>query len=136
MDKFGSQSINSLRTEIEQALTVVLEKHGLRLQVGTMRYTPLMCKIPVELHIADGSSVEQRAKEEFEACAHLFGFKPEDFGKTIMYGGKRYTVCGLRLNSQKYPIQAKLERTGKIYGLPAYALTGVPTRKGSAAIGQ
>ena len=130
MDNFSSQSVNSLRTEIEQALAPVLEKYGLRLEVGTMRYNALSCKVPVELHIADGSNVEQRAKEEFEACAHILGFKPEDFGKTIMYGGKRYTVCGLRLNSNKYPIQAKCEKNGKTYGLPAYALTGVPVKRG------
>lgn len=124
MEKFDSQNLRMLRTEIESALSDVLGKHGIKPTLGTIRFSSLSCKVSLEMKLAgtenaeDGGLGNAADKAEFELYATRFGLKPEDFGKKFVSRGYLYTITGIKPSRPKFPVSA-VRSDGKGFKFPA-----------------
>lgn len=115
---FDRNTVKNLRTEIQTALDTVAKKHGIRLSMGSIRFSPdkFTTRLTAE---SDAKPAESPYSEKaFAALAGTFYLKPEDFGRMVTVGGRMYTLAGFRPNSLKYPVVARY-RTGKMYKLSA-----------------
>jgi hypothetical protein len=104
--EFNKQTLKSFRIEMEEALSKLEKKHKVTFNIGNIRFntdtftTTLKCYSK-----AQGKS--DIGKLEWAKTCLIFGFKPEDFGRTFEFRGKRYIISGVKPRSFKYPIVGK-----------------------------
>jgi hypothetical protein len=116
--------------EINKALAEVGRKLGINVaRTGGGRYDESTFTVKVECSLigADGE-VRSKEAEAFKRHAHLYGLKPEQFGKTFTtFGGKAYTICGLNMRATKNPIHAT-NRNGKTFIFPSEQVVAMLAR--------
>lgn len=61
-------------------------------------------------------------KKEFERNAHLFGLKPEHYGKQITYGGSTFVLVGLNPGRPRFPVSVERVPDGKKFKLTESSL--------------
>jgi hypothetical protein len=114
-------AIDILRRDIDAAVAEVGKKHGLSIKAGNGKYSNgATGSVTVEIATinADGS-IESREAQDFRMMAHLYGFQPDDLGRsfTMPLTGETYTITGLKGRAGKRPIIAT-DRFGKAYVFP------------------
>lgn len=82
MDRFNPETLRVLRPEMEAALAAIAEKHGIKLQLGKMTYTPdggsFTAKVEAKVE-AIASAAEEKL---FREAAALFGYDPDKVATT------------------------------------------------------
>jgi len=114
------KTIDLLRSEINEAIQAVADKHGVSLKASKGAYSNgTHGSVSIEVATIDpGGMVQDRAAADFRNMASFFGFQPDDLGKTFTTPqGKTYTIVGLRPNARKTPIVAR-SAEGKDYVFP------------------
>jgi hypothetical protein len=125
-------TVIALRAEIQEALKSVAAKHGISITTGNGTFTGDNATLKLEIAvIAVDGTVVSKTVSAFQSLATLYGFKPEDLGRTFKSGSRTYTITGLDRNSYKYPLLAS--SNGKTYKLPLDAVRkalGIPVTNG------
>jgi len=112
------QFLRVLRNEIDQALKPVGEKHRIVLACGKCTYSEGYATFRLEAsEVKEDGTVVTRESEDFKRCCQLFALNEEDLGKTVVVSGNTYTIEGLNLNSNKFPILVK-RSDGKRFKMP------------------
>ena len=102
---FTKEELRNYRTEIEQALKGVAEKHNINIHAGNIKYTDNDFKLTLEVTKKEVNGLDYE-QAEFNKNCFLFGFKPEDYKKTFTMNGKMFTITGFNLKAHKMPIHA------------------------------
>ena len=102
----------ALRIEIDAALALIAEKHGMRIHAGNCSYTPTSCTYKLECaeRSEDGIVLDTFA-QSFKSYAAEFGLKPEWLGRVFQSGPTRYQIVGLNLR-KSMPLLALNLTTG------------------------
>jgi hypothetical protein len=117
---FDKQNLKQLRMDMESALLQVAQKHNIKIQVGSARFTESNTTFKVELSTksTDGT-VNTRSVQDFKDCCASYGLKPEHLGATFSYLGERFRLDGMAgSRSIKYVFLATKLRDGKQYRVP------------------
>ena len=103
---FTKAELRDYRTEIEQVLQGIAEKHNINIKAGNISYSTNDFKLTLEVtqKEVNGLSYEQA---EFNKDCMLYGFKPEDYKKEFSMNGKTFTITGFNHKAHKMPILAK-----------------------------
>jgi hypothetical protein len=118
MKTISRQNLEILRVAIDAAVKAVGEKHGVDIKVGKGKYSNAATgtlSIEISTINADGT-VETREAQDFRMLANLYGFEPDDLGRTFTSpsDGKTYTITGLRARAAKMPIIG-VDQNGKAF---------------------
>jgi hypothetical protein len=126
------RALQILREDLQAALKVVSDKHGIQIEVGRATFTPKNATFKVEIATVseDGTANTQEATNFIQFCS-LYDLKPEHLGAEFTFRGDRYKVAGLASGrSHKFPILADRIPDGKTFKFPAESvvrgLTGTP----------
>ena len=120
IEQFDKTNLRFLSTDIQQALVVVGAKYGISLTYKGARYEPTNATLKIEAAIIGANGIAlQKEREDFKLYAQMYGLKPEDLDKDILYGNNLYTIVGVNLRRPKYPIIAKRIYDGKTMLLTA-----------------
>lgn len=115
-NKMTPANCKKIRVALNMALEDIGKDLGLTITVGNGSYDDSSVTFKTECVLAG----VDKAKEEFERDCRYFHIKPEAYGTSFTYGGKWYTLVGLKTNRPKYPVLAK--RDGNNYKLPRKAI--------------
>ena len=98
---FTNEQLKEFRVEMEDALREFAADHEFQLDAGNITYdtNSFTIKITCIQKPKDGKSIEQA---DFEKNCAVFGFKPEDYGKTFVEGKDTYTFVGFLPKGRKY----------------------------------
>jgi hypothetical protein len=121
MKTIDRKTLEILRADIDAALLLLATKHGVSLKVGKGKYSngsfgSLVIDIAT---ISDSGVVETVEARDFRMMANLYGFEPDDLGRTFRHPVSRdlYTITGLRPRAGKRPILAT-SADGRVYVFP------------------
>ena len=78
----------------------------------------------IVLPVIDGKTITKE-ETDFRTMAHLYGFQPDDFGRTFSQQGKVFQITGLKPGSPKYPVLAKNLGDGRNYKFPPETVTAL-----------
>ena len=117
-DKITRAFLKNIRDEINAALAPLAEKHGVAFHAGNASFQDHKATFKLEVMVG---GVEDAAKRDWDSCCSLYGFKPEDFGRTFWSGSDQFTICGIKPRSRKYPILGKSKR-GAVYKFARYSV--------------
>lgn len=117
--RFDRPTLRILGDEIEAALVPVAKKHGISIRRGRGTFTEESYTVRIECSLLNekGEAVTKEA-QDFQRYAGLFGLEPGHFGRVFQYQGERFTICGLKVRSRKFPILAR-RSDGKVFKLNA-----------------
>lgn len=125
------QKIQKLRVEMNAALAAVAKKHKISITCGSARFSTENATMKLDIAVIDHDTGEVITRERtlfMQSCTR-YCLKPSDFGKTIDYDGREFTISGLAPRSRKYPILVKSAagETYKISSTTALRLLGRPS---------
>lgn len=131
MKEVGPNECRILRADLESHLFMLEEKFGLKIDIGKMTYSGTSVRMSIEAALVaeNGLTLNRKAKD-FEQLASLYGFEPDDLGKTFKSGGKEYRITGLNSRAGKMPVLAECLADGRGY---KFAEAGVLRALGRAA---
>lgn len=115
MNRQKCQRIRERLNEVFATVADDLKKEfGIKVSVGGGRYSDSeVGQATFKLEVAEfgaGGSVETKEMAAFKREAQFYGLKAEDLGKSFVSRGEKFTICGLKPRSRKYPILAKNSR--------------------------
>ena len=112
-----------IRTAINETLQKISEELGITFHAGNASYddNSVTFKVQCTLEGVD------KAEEDFKQYAHMFNLPEDAYGKTFIMRGERYTLCGLKPNSPKYPILGR-GANGKRYKFQERAVADLKKR--------
>src|SRR5208282_4789782 len=129
MKTLDKAAVITLRAEIEAALQAVATKHGIVIKAGNGNYSGTNATLKLEISVVDASGlVVNKEVAAFQRVAVMYGFKPEDLGRSFTVRGKNFTLAGFDSKSRKFPILASCN--GKMFKLEIDSVQralGVPT---------
>ncbi len=108
-----------LRDEIDSRLAALAHTYGLTIHAGHASYDANAVTFKVECALAGFD----RDKDDFDKTHFLFDLPADAYGKEFTFGGRKYTLVGLKPNRPKYPIIAA--RDGSNYKLPEQAVASL-----------
>jgi len=113
----------TLAAEVEAALKTVAERHGLTVAYagGSFDASTYRPKITFAAVSDTGRPAD------WDAWCHVYGFKPEDFGRAFKNAGNTFTVAGLDGNRPKYPVIA-VRADGKRFKFSAESVVALLAR--------
>jgi len=117
--RIDRQACRVLRLAINDALATISEQHGIDFTATNASYNDNTVTFKVECTLTG----VDKAQEDFNAACFLFRLEEDAYGKRFNWGGKEYTLCGLKPNSPKYPILGMLN--GSRYKLPRAAINSL-----------
>jgi hypothetical protein len=106
---------------IESAVQGVAKEFGIIIQRVSGRYDEKLYTLKLECAVMSNGQPTSRAAEDFKRWATLYGLKPSDLHKQIVFLGEHYKVVGLKPKSRRYPILAE-RADGKRFKLPVSAV--------------
>ena len=117
----GTEKVESMRSDLDEALKSLTKKHNLNFQAGTFVYDGVNLTMRVICSVVgkDGH-IETVEAKEFKKLAHQHGFKPLDLGKQFIYGNRKFKLVGLDVSNKKCPIIAKRIKNNKKWNFPAW----------------
>lgn len=107
--------LSDVRVEIEAAMKTIFDKHGMAVDVGSMRYTAN--DFTMKIKVIAGTKADA-AEKNFNSFAYLFGLEGL-FGKKFTNAGKTYTIAGINHRAKRYPVIAECVSTGKSFKFPS-----------------
>jgi len=115
--KFDRENLREVRASVEAALAPVGAKYGIAFEVGNITFGPerATTRLTVRTNVpTNAAEQEAQDRKEFARGCVLFGLKPEHYGHSFRYAGKVYTICGLKVQSPKFPVLAR-GANGRVY---------------------
>lgn len=111
-------TVQYIRKRLQAVIEPLARELGVVMDLGHCTFQASHCRFQLKVAVkdSDGKAMTEDA-EAFKHNAKLFGFEPTDLGKAFIFQGQRYTVCGLRPKSRKYPVIARSD-SGKDYKFP------------------
>jgi len=108
-----------IRDEMDDVLEAVAKKHGLKIKVGSVRYssTEGNFKVKVNTIAADGT-VESMERVQFKVSASSYGLDPNWLDQTFIHEGSKYKITGFNTRAKRFPVQAILTTNGTKYKFP------------------
>ena len=105
--KITKQFAKDLTVDINAALDAVAHKHDIGIRIGSGSYDDhnLTLKLEIVSRSEDGVMLSVEA-QAFKRQACVFGLKAKDLGREFTWRGAKYTICGLKPKSPKFPILA------------------------------
>jgi len=105
------QVLKDLRPQIEDALSELSEKHGIKMSVGNGSYAGLSGHFKLLLTTTgeNGETAEQR---DFNRFADDYGMDKTWLGMIIKVNGESYTIKGILPKRRKNPILVMRNRDG------------------------
>ena len=93
--QFTASMIRELRTELNEAVRSIAEKHGLTIQFGNAKYDNLTATYQVNANFAATEGFDP-AKEIWDTHCQFAGLEKDDFGKTFSFLGEveLYKITG------------------------------------------
>lgn len=107
LKEFNKPALNKLRSEMQIQFAELEKKFGIKLQVGSMRYSSNEVNVKVKANIIsnDGTVVTPEA-EAWDLYAQIGGFDHLKVGdKIYLSGGVLMTIKGYNARASKLPIQ-------------------------------
>lgn len=125
------QQSEQISTEIDAAVTEILEKHGLQRGKRSSQYGDLFTyKIEASAIIEGENGVNLGSKDAqawiVNGSMHGFSNPQEALGQEFSWAGKRFIFIGFRPRSKKSPVIARSAADGKEYVMGAAALRLIP----------
>ena len=114
---FDRPTLKVIGEAIDKALYAVAREYDISIKRGGGAFDATNFRFKVECSIIVKGTVVTKESQQFKQYASLYGMKPEDLGKQILFGGKAYKITGLRLTSRKFPVMAE-RYDGRTYFLP------------------
>jgi hypothetical protein len=120
MNQITRSNLKILQGEIEETLTALGEKLGVKFTPGNAKFSPTSATFKLEVAIInpDGTA-ETKVRTDFKRYATVCGMKPEWLDQQITSQGKPYKILGLMPNSHKYPVLVECLRSGRNFKLMA-----------------
>jgi hypothetical protein len=105
------QVLKDLRPQIEDALSELSEKYGIKMSIGNGSYAGLSGHFKLLLTTTgeNGETAEQR---DFNLYASRYGMDETWLGKTFKANGESYTIKGIFPKRRKMPISLVRNRDG------------------------
>lgn len=124
---FDKYNLKTIRNDIDAALATVEAKHGVKFNLGNIRFNSNDFRAKLECVSATNASGNTVNPDQvkFEANAFMFGIKKDAFGKTFKIGKSNYKITGLNPRRHKYPVSAIRVASGRSY---KFAVRQLPTR--------
>jgi len=117
--QFDKPILRAIRPTIEAALATLEEQLGVKVTLGTGRYSSTNVTFKFEMAIVGPSGqAENKDEANFKMYAHLYVLDPSDLGRRFVCRGEEFIINGLRPSATKRPIMAK-GRGGKQFVFPA-----------------
>jgi hypothetical protein len=121
INAFNKQNLSTLRDEINAALAVVAEKHGIKLGLGSARFMETTCTFKLEA-IANGAGTGDEGAtaridkfaEALKRYAPLY-FKDLNLDATYRIGATDYKIVGYNSRAREYPFLLKDIASGTVY---------------------
>jgi hypothetical protein len=107
MTIFNSKKLDALRSDLNKALEAVTKKHGITIDIGTMRYSDDDVKVSLDMRtVKAGEEGMSRSEADYKAAC-VFNPTLPKYGSRFTSRGKVYTICGYSSRARKYPVLAK-----------------------------
>lgn len=90
----------SMRNEIEIALSAIADKYNCEVHAGGIKYTNVSATVSVEFN-SKGNSGLSAEQNLFNTYCAQFGFEPKDYNKIVFIDGKVYRLIGFNLKARK-----------------------------------
>lgn len=113
--EMNNQSIQQFRKDFADAVKALEEKYDVDISLGRITYDFN------SFHGTLTTNAKGADKAEWIRYCGMYGFKPEDYGKTFDYKNRKYTITGIKSGS-KYPISA-VRDDGKDFNFSPDAIT-------------
>lgn len=112
--EFGKPEAKAVRRILEEAMTVIDDDHGLKIEVKAGTYNKDVISFKVEITRKGGLSKEAA---DFIGHANVgnIPFDADDLNTIFKYRGEDYTLTGYRARARKQPILIGNLKTGKEY---------------------
>lgn len=117
--KLTKTEFAQFRTEIEQALASVAEKHGCVVEAGNIKYDDINTTVAVSFK--SQTSDKSADQLNFEKYCGNYGFAPTDFCFSFSYNGKGYVFKSFKPTARKYTCICR-GSDGKEYGFEAESI--------------
>lgn len=105
----------SMRREIEIALSSIANKYNCEVHAGNIKYTNVSATVAVEFN-SKGESGLSAEQNLFNTYCAQFGFKPEDYNRIVSIDEKVYHFIGFNLRARKN--FCLITKDGKQYACP------------------
>ena len=121
-NQINRDSLRQFRQEFDKDLKELGEKYGISFSIGTIRFTDRefhgkISAVLTNTVQGEGQALTPEPPEQdiWNSVCHLYGLKPEDYGKTFMSNGKTYRLCKIKPGHSKYPLIATRIPDGKSF---------------------
>jgi len=114
-------NVKKVLDDIDEAVKAVGEKWGLSIKLTSTSFNDAGFRTKIDAGIVGEGGVNKADEKLWRDFATLNGLDPDAFGKTFTYGGKTFTIVGVKTKSSKYPIIG-LNGDGKRYKFPISVL--------------
>ena len=108
-------TVQYIRKRLQAVIKPLARELSMAIDLGHCTFQASHCRFQLKAAVkdSDGKAMTEDA-EAFKRHAKLFGFEPTDLGKEFVFQGQRYSICGFRPKSRKYPVIARSD-SGKVY---------------------
>lgn len=112
-----------LRPRLAAALSIVEEDLGIKIDLGTSRFSPEKVTMKLTAIVkTDSGEVFDEDRANFDVFCRDYGLEPEHLDREFTHEGKRFAITGLRTRAKKYKIRAT-DQSGNNWRFPiAYVL--------------
>jgi hypothetical protein len=123
VERFTSQNIGPILTEIQEAVEAVAAKHGLEVSRSPCTYqqdrVKLSCLTLSTVQTSNDGTTTSVTERDFRMLAKSYGLEPDDFGATFTdYRSETFTIEGIKPRARKNTVLVKKARNQKIYVMP------------------
>lgn len=117
------ETVKAVRADLEAALAVIAEKHGLEGRVGRMSYgASINGRFEMFPKSLEGSvNTATPEATQFARFAERYGIKPDKLGVLFTSNGVDYVLIGLKTSRPSYPLEVRRFRDGKVFKMGATA---------------
>jgi hypothetical protein len=95
---FDKQNLKVIRQDINAALASVEKKHGIKLGLENISFSPDNFRGKLQAYIPNASGVEVAGnikwQTQFKQHAAFYGLSVDDLGKDFEYSGTKYKIVG------------------------------------------
>lgn len=108
--------LQTLRSELNEAVKEVASRHGVEIRFGNAKYEDLSATYQVSVAFAATDSFDP-AKALWDTNCKRIGLEPEDFGKEFSFPreGTTYMICGYNPKGRTNTVLIRNTHTGKEY---------------------
>ena len=113
------QLLDDVRTDFDQAIKEVETKHGLQIQLRSLRYGQQNATGKIEMSLLNTDGIVQTPERTaWENHARFYQLDPSWLDQTFVSSkGTAHTITGLNTKAPKYPVQTT--SNGRDYKWPA-----------------